>query len=95
MSVERSKAARHRPTIHDVAAAAGVSRGTVSRALNGGRNVSPAALEAVLKAVRTTGYVANPAARSLVTQRAHSVAFVLTEPQQRLSGPTPGASRCA
>jgi DNA-binding LacI/PurR family transcriptional regulator len=84
MSVERSKAARNRPTIHDVAAAAGVSRGTVSRALNGGRNVSPAALEAVLKAVRTTGYVANPAARSLVTQRAHSVAFVLTEPQQRL-----------
>ncbi|WP_447005942.1 LacI family DNA-binding transcriptional regulator [Saccharothrix isguenensis] len=84
MSVERSKASRHRPTIHDVAAAAGVSRGTVSRALNGGRNVSPAALEAVLKAVRTTGYVANPAARSLVTQRAHSVAFVLTEPQQRL-----------
>lgn len=75
---------RPRPTIHDVAAAAGVSRGTVSRALNGGHNVSPAALAAVHKAVATTGYVANPAARSLVTQRANSVAFVLTEPQQRL-----------
>jgi DNA-binding LacI/PurR family transcriptional regulator len=73
-----------RPTIHDVAAAAGVSRGTVSRALNGGRNVSPAALESVLAAVRKTGYVANSAARSLVTQRAHSIAFVLTEPQSRL-----------
>ncbi|ONI85447.1 LacI family transcriptional regulator [Saccharothrix sp. ALI-22-I] len=83
MSVDRSRA-RHRPTIHDVAAAAGVSRGTVSRALNGGHNVSPGALEAVLKAVRTTGYVANSAARNLVTQRAHSVAFVLAEPQSRL-----------
>ncbi|HEX6343453.1 LacI family DNA-binding transcriptional regulator [Umezawaea sp.] len=75
---------RARPTIHDVAAEAGVSRGTVSRALNGGRNVSPVALEAVLAAVRKTGYVANSAARSLVTQRAHSIAFVLTEPQSRL-----------
>ena len=75
---------RARPTIHDVAAEAGVSRGTVSRALNGGLNVSPAALEAVLAAVRKTGYVANSAARSLVTQRAHSIAFVLTEPQSRL-----------
>jgi DNA-binding LacI/PurR family transcriptional regulator len=75
---------RARPTIHDVAAEAGVSRGTVSRALNGGRNVSPAALESVLAAVRKTGYVANSAARSLVTQRAHSIAFVLTEPQSRL-----------
>ncbi|GAA3463107.1 LacI family DNA-binding transcriptional regulator [Saccharothrix longispora] len=83
MSTERGKP-RPRPTIHDVAAVAGVSRGTVSRALNGGRNVSPAALEAVLRAVRTTGYIANPAARSLVTQRTSSVAFVLTEPQNRL-----------
>ncbi|GAA1305764.1 LacI family DNA-binding transcriptional regulator [Saccharothrix xinjiangensis] len=83
MTVDRDKA-RRRATIHDVAAAAGVSRGTVSRALNGGRNVSPSAAEAVRRAVRTTGYVANSAARSLVTQRAHSVAFVLTEPQQRL-----------
>ncbi|MFD1145555.1 LacI family DNA-binding transcriptional regulator [Saccharothrix hoggarensis] len=83
MSTERGRE-RRRPTIHDVAALAGVSRGTVSRALNGGRNVSPAALEAVRKAVRTTGYVANPAARSLVTQRAQSMAFVLTEPQRRL-----------
>jgi DNA-binding LacI/PurR family transcriptional regulator len=83
MSSEKSRA-RPRPTIHDVAAMAGVSRGTVSRALNGGHNVSPAALAAVRKAVATTGYVANPAARSLVTQRAHSVAFVLTEPQARL-----------
>jgi DNA-binding LacI/PurR family transcriptional regulator len=75
---------RRRPTIEDVAAVAGVSRGTVSRVLNGGVNVSPAALSAVHKAIRKTGYVVNHHARSLVTQRAQSVAFILSEPQERL-----------
>ncbi|MEV4135610.1 LacI family DNA-binding transcriptional regulator [Dactylosporangium sp. NPDC049742] len=73
-----------RPTINDVAAAAGVSRGTVSRVLNGGRDVSPASHEAVERAMRKTGYVVNQHARSLVTQRSGSVAFVLSEPQDRL-----------
>ncbi|MFC7328422.1 LacI family DNA-binding transcriptional regulator [Marinactinospora rubrisoli] len=80
----RPRAAADRPTIHDVAAAAGVSRGTVSRVLNGGANVSAKARLAVQEAVRTTGYVPNPAARSLKTRRAGSVAFLLTEPQERL-----------
>ena len=75
---------RSRPTIDDVAAAAGVSRGTVSRALNGGHNVSVSAAEAVRRAVAKTGYVANQHARSLRTQRSQSVAFILTEPQERL-----------
>jgi DNA-binding LacI/PurR family transcriptional regulator len=73
-----------RPTIDDVAAAAGVSRGTVSRALNGGHNVSVSAAEAVRRAVAKTGYVANQHARSLRTQRSQSVAFILSEPQERL-----------
>jgi DNA-binding LacI/PurR family transcriptional regulator len=68
----------------DVAEAAGVSRGTVSRALNGGRNVSGPALTAINKAIRKTGYVMNPHARSLATRRSMSVAFVLSEPQDRL-----------
>jgi DNA-binding LacI/PurR family transcriptional regulator len=68
----------------DVATAAGVSRGTVSRALNGGRNVSRPARSAIDKAIRQTGYVINPHARSLATQRSKSVAFVLSEPQDRL-----------
>ncbi len=80
MSLKR----RRRPTMDDVAQAAGVSRGTVSRALNGGRNVSGDARAAIDKAVRKTGYVVNPHARSLATQRAMSVAFVLAEPQDRL-----------
>jgi DNA-binding LacI/PurR family transcriptional regulator len=68
----------------DVAEAAGVSRGTVSRALNGGRNVSGPALSAINKAVKRTGYVINPHARSLATRRSKSVAFVLSEPQDKL-----------
>lgn len=77
-------AGRRRPTINDVATASGVSRGTVSRVLNGGHWVSPGAQEAVEKAIRTTGYRANQHARSLVTGRANSVAFLLTEPQNVL-----------
>jgi DNA-binding LacI/PurR family transcriptional regulator len=76
--------ARKRPTIRDVAAAAGVSRGTVSRVINGGHWVSPSALAAVEEAIRTTGYSMNQHARSLATGRSNSVAFLLTEAQHLL-----------
>ncbi|MCC5581495.1 LacI family DNA-binding transcriptional regulator [Microtetraspora sp. AC03309] len=73
-----------RPTIHDVAAAAGVSRGTVSRVLNDDRYVSPAAHAAVRRAIAETGYVVNRNARSLVTQRTGSVVMVLSEPSEKV-----------
>ena len=72
------------PTIEDVARAAGVSRGTVSRALNGGINVSAGAQAAVQRAVVETGYVVNRNARTLVTRRSGCVAFILSEPQEKL-----------
>jgi DNA-binding LacI/PurR family transcriptional regulator len=78
------RATRRGPTIDDVAASAGVSRGTVSRVLNGGRYVSTAATAAVQRAMVETGYVVNTSARSLVTRRADCVAFVLSEPQDLL-----------
>ncbi|MEE1800929.1 LacI family DNA-binding transcriptional regulator [Streptomyces sp. NPDC050509] len=83
MSRTGSNGRRKPPTIHDVAREAGVSRGTVSRVLNGGHYVSPAAEEAVNAAIRRTGYVVNRHARSLITGRSDSVAFLLTEPQER------------
>ena len=81
---DRTKPLDRRPTIDDVAKAAGVSRGTVSRVLNGGHWVSPDSLSAVKAAIRKTGYRINPHARSLATARAGSVAFLLTESQNRL-----------
>ncbi|MET9700454.1 LacI family DNA-binding transcriptional regulator [Streptomyces sp. NPDC006529] len=66
------------PTLEDVARAAGVSRATVSRVVNGIRNVDPAIRRAVERAVDATGYVPNRAARSLVTRRAGAVALVVS-----------------
>jgi DNA-binding LacI/PurR family transcriptional regulator len=82
-NTRNTPARRRRPTIHDVAREAGVSRGTVSRVLNGGRYVSPESAEAVNAAIRRTGYVVNRHARSLITGRSGSVAFLLAEPQER------------
>ncbi|MCX4966196.1 LacI family transcriptional regulator [Streptomyces sp. NBC_00654] len=66
------------PTLEDVARAADVSRATVSRVINGVRNVDPAIQEAVRQAVSVTGYAPNRAARSLVTRRADAVALVMS-----------------
>lgn len=75
-----------RPTLEDVAAFAGVSRSTASRALNGDANVSSRARDAVLAAARDLGYSPNQAARSLVTRRTGAVAVVLSEPEEVLLG---------
>ena len=71
-------------TLDEVARAAGVSRATASRAINGGNRVSPSARQAVDEAVRRLGYTPNHAARSLVTRRTDSVAVVVPEPDQRV-----------
>ncbi|OZB88194.1 MAG: LacI family transcriptional regulator, partial [Microbacterium sp. 14-71-5] len=68
------------PTLEQVAAKAGVSRSTASRAINGGLRVSPEALLAVEAAVADLGYSPNRAARSLVTRRTDSIALVVPEP---------------
>ncbi|MFD7919265.1 LacI family DNA-binding transcriptional regulator [Streptomyces sp. NPDC059740] len=66
------------PTLETVAREAGVSRATVSRVINGVRNVDPVIQEQVRLAVERTGYVPNRAARSLVTRRAGTVALVVS-----------------
>jgi DNA-binding LacI/PurR family transcriptional regulator len=70
------------PTMDHVAAAAGVSRATVSRVINNAASVAPAIREAVQRAIASTGYVPNVAARSLVTRRSDSVALVISEPDR-------------
>src|SRR6266536_4644085 len=66
------------PTLEDVARVAGVSRATVSRVVNGIRNVDADIQEAVRRAIEKTGYAPNRAARSLVTRRAGAVALVVS-----------------
>ncbi|MCG5220070.1 LacI family DNA-binding transcriptional regulator [Streptosporangium sp. KLBMP 9127] len=66
------------PTLEDVARAAGVSRATVSRVINGIRNVDPVIQETVREALASTGYVPNQAARSLVTRRSGAIALVVS-----------------
>lgn len=66
------------PTLEDVARVAGVSRATVSRVVNGIRNVDRDIQEAVRRAIEKTGYAPNRVARSLVTRRTGAVALVVS-----------------
>lgn len=72
------------PTLDDVARAAGVSRATVSRVVNGGRLVSQQTCEVVNRAIAELGYRPNRAARALVTRRAGAVAVVVPETDDRV-----------
>ena len=78
-------------TIQDVARAAGVGRGTVSRVLNGRPNVDPATRARVLEAIAALDFVPSAAARRLSLRRTQSIAVVtlhLTRPSvvERLRG---------
>lgn len=68
---------RKSATIQDVARAAGVSAATVSRVLSNPGLVSEHTREAVLDAVRETGYRVNQAARNLRMQRAGAVLILV------------------
>ncbi|MGA7149292.1 MAG: LacI family DNA-binding transcriptional regulator [Microbacterium sp.] len=66
-------------TIADVAAQAGVSLSTVSRALNGNPTVDPALAERVREAAASLDYRASPLARSLVLGRTQTIAVVVPD----------------
>lgn len=72
------------PTLEAVAARAGVSRATASRVLRGATNVSEHARIVVLAAADQLSYSPNLAARSLVTGRSDSVAFMVAESEDLL-----------
>jgi LacI family repressor for deo operon, udp, cdd, tsx, nupC, and nupG len=63
--------------IADVAALAGVSKATASRALSGKGYVSPETRQRVVQAASTIGYVASPNAASLVTGHTKNVGVVI------------------
>ncbi len=66
-----------RPTLHDVAAKAGVSTATVSRCLNKSDAVRAELQVRVRKAIDELGYTRHGAARALASRRAHAVGAVI------------------
>ncbi|MFJ3957531.1 LacI family DNA-binding transcriptional regulator [Arthrobacter sp. NPDC090010] len=75
-----------RPTVSSVAAYAGVSRQTVSNALNNPERLQPETLERVLTAIRDTGYVRSAAARQMRTSRSRTLGFRLEPVRDGIGG---------
>jgi LacI family transcriptional regulator len=75
-----SRRSRRGTTIHDVARRAGVSPMTVSRVVNGERNVREATRAAVLAAVKELRYAPNPAARSLAGAQSLRIGLLYANP---------------
>jgi len=73
-------------TLEEVAALAGVGRGTASRVINGSTHVSERSRQAVEAAVAQLRYVPNAAARTLKTRRTDTVALVIAESEDRIFG---------
>jgi LacI family transcriptional regulator len=74
-------------TISQVAALAGVSTGTASKALNGRGALRPETRLRVQQAAAQLGFVANAAARSLQTGRTYTVGMITTDSIGRFSIP--------
>ncbi len=72
------------PTLEQVAALAGVGRGTVSRVINREPGVKDSTRLLVQQAIAELGYVPNTAARALAGTRTDAVALVITEAERRL-----------
>jgi LacI family transcriptional regulator len=84
MTVELRR--RTAPTLEAVAAAAGVSRSTVSRVVNGSSHVRPDVITAVNAAIHELNYTPNRAARSLANRQTMAIALVVPEDTTRFFG---------
>jgi LacI family transcriptional regulator len=76
-----------RPTIKDVAALAGVSIGTASKALNGQGNMRAETRTRVTEAARELGFAPNVLARALLAGRTYTVGVITTDSFGRFSIP--------
>ncbi|MCO8273899.1 LacI family transcriptional regulator [Actinoplanes sp. TRM 88003] len=75
---------RRQPTLDEVAERAGVSRSAASRVINRAPHVSPAAREAVERAIKELGYLPNRTARALATQQTGIVALAVSHDDPQL-----------
>jgi LacI family transcriptional regulator, galactose operon repressor len=76
-----------RATIRDVAAAAGVSIGTASKALNGQGKLRPETRERVAQAAQRLGFAPNTLAQALLAGRSFTVGLITTDSFGRFSIP--------
>jgi LacI family transcriptional regulator len=84
VSQERST---RRATIRDVAESAGVSVGTVSKALNGQGKLRAETIERVLRAAERLGFAPNTLAQALLAGRSFTVGLITTDSFGRFSIP--------
>lgn len=80
-------APRRRATIRDVAARAGVSPGTVSKALNGTGQISRETTARILAAAEEIDFRPNELARSVFERRSFTVGMITTDSFARFSVP--------
>lgn len=73
-----------RPTINDVARAAGVSKGAVSLAFNNRPGVGEETRARILATARELGWTPSPRARALSVSRALAVGLVMARPPETL-----------
>ncbi len=73
-----------RPTINDVARAAGVSKGAVSFAFNYRPGLAPGTRARILDTARELGWTPSPRARALSVKRALAVGLVVARPPETL-----------
>lgn len=79
--------AERRATVRDVAAAAGVSPGTVSKALNGTGQISAATRQRVEQAAARLEFRPNELARGVFSRRSYTVGVITTDSFERFSVP--------
>jgi LacI family transcriptional regulator len=84
-----------RPTVNDLAKAAGVSLATVDRVLNARPGVRAATVARVTEAIDRIGYVRDVAAANLARQRRYRFVFALPEPQGEFAAALHAAVRRA
>lgn len=72
-------------TIKDLSKSLGLSRSTISKALNGRPDVSPDTKARVLRIAQDLGYEPSAAARNLRRQRTNKIGLVVTYPIHRVS----------
>ena len=78
---------QHTVTIHDVAQEAGVTIGTVSKALNGQGKISQQTRERIRAAAERLGFRPNDLAQSLLRGRSYTVGLLTTDSYGRFSIP--------